>query len=151
MTAAIKGLAGALAVLGAAVLLSGQDRTAAPEAGTAEPMTEARDSLLNPAAPDSLQVTPEERAQFTLAEGAFFGNIFAEPPVAYTCSGARVPDDAWKDRVCAAPSGVTGPGGQALTRCGFVHVGACPRTGSLTDGRETYRELIFVHLKPSGL
>ncbi|MEM7223089.1 MAG: hypothetical protein AAF495_08940 [Pseudomonadota bacterium] len=100
-------------------------------------------------APGSLQVTPMERARFTLAEGAFFGNIFAEPPVAYTCSGARTPNDAWKDRVCAEPTASTGPGGQTLTRCGFIHVGTCPKGSPIIAGSDSYSELIFVYLKPS--
>jgi hypothetical protein len=51
----------------------------------------------------ALATTPEEVADYPNEEGAFWGNLFADPPVAYACDD--VPDDDTSRslyRVCAA-------------------------------------------------
>lgn len=100
----------------------------------------------------ALETDSKERQTYTLPEGGFFGNLFAERPVAYVCAGDRTPaqaaDPVLAERVCTAPSGRRTANGDPITRCGFIAVGACGETSRYTVNGETYTEVIFAYLKP---
>jgi hypothetical protein len=67
----------------------------------------------------------ESRSQpqtYTYEEAGFYGNLFANPPRAYTCQGRQVVEASHHGRLC----GLT-----PWESCGFEnHVGACYDTGS---------------------
>ncbi len=90
-----------------------------------------------------LQVSRPESEQFTLYEGTFFGNLFAQKPVSYVCSpahgGATRKILAAHRRVCALP--------QNVTACGMVHVGQC-KPSVFERGGPPFREAISVYLPP---
>lgn len=68
-----------------------------------------------------LVTSPEELAGWTLEEGAFFGDLMADHPVAVACrgvGGAGVP----QERSCAVPD----PGRPGFTLCGLAFAGECP-------------------------
>lgn len=96
-----------------------------------------------------LQVSRQESEQYSLHEGTFFGNLFAEKPVSYVCSPAhrnaarRIV--ASHRRVCALPK--TRLSKSSLTACGMVHVGECKPSVFARDGLH-YREAISVYLPP---
>ena len=99
-------------------------------------------------APSALRTTLDERQSFTLFEGAFFGNLFQQPPVAYTCTGTRAAAEAadpiLKDRVCTQASET----GEAFSRCGFIRTGHCDAADSFRVDNQHYAEAIFVYLRP---
>jgi hypothetical protein len=66
--------------------------------------------------PQSVRTDEQERARFPIQEGAFYGNLFAFPSVAYSCSG-RDHDPFYEVvRRCA----------QAASDCGYIRrLGAC--------------------------
>lgn len=101
----------------------------------------------------ALQASQQEKADYTLFEGGFFGNIFAEQPVGYVCSDDRGPakqaDPVLVDRVCTALSGERTATGAPLTRCGFVHIGPCDEATHFTVDGKTYHEVIFTYLMES--
>lgn len=74
-----------------------------------------------------LAADDDERAVFTLEEGAFFGNMFGaadEPVHWFACRGrdqAAGDTGELADRECAEPD----PAKPSLTRCGFVYTGDC--------------------------
>jgi len=97
-----------------------------------------------------------ERATYTKAEGAFYGDLFAAVPVIYACSNR-----SWTSitvgsfRACAlSPDGVT-------TDCGFKYTGSCANVITCTDGiapfgsckaagdATTYGEVITIFLTPT--
>jgi hypothetical protein len=105
----------------------------------------------------ALEASWQERLAYPLFEGGFFGNLFADPPVAYSCIGNRDPgvaldrfrpmpaDSILPMRVCTE-SDYNGASSQLpLTRCGFVDVGACQTTRFLVDDG-FYDEVIFTYL-----
>ena len=63
-------------------------------------------------------VTAEERQAMPVQEGAFFGNLFADEPIAYVCAGEGAVNAQEKRRVCTAASE---PG--SVSRCGMIFVG----------------------------
>lgn len=77
----------------------------------------------------ALQASPQEAQDFPVWEGAFFGNIFADPPVTYACRSSTAPEiEALlrrAKRVCTLPSGQETPDGQPMSACGFVILGTC--------------------------
>ncbi len=101
----------------------------------------------------ALETTARERRRYALPEGGFFGNLFAERPVAYACDSDRTStqqaDPILTERVCATPSGRKTTGGDPLTRCGFIHVGACGEASRYRVDGETYTEVIFTYLRPA--
>ncbi|MEO8543455.1 MAG: hypothetical protein ABI434_07725 [Burkholderiaceae bacterium] len=102
-----------------------------------------------PSQAPSLQVSPAEAQQYSLYEGTFFGNLFAQQPVSYVCSPphsrpARETLTAQR-RVCALPKSRLK--GVSMTACGMVHVGACKPAAFEQDGKQ-YREAISVYLPP---
>jgi hypothetical protein len=98
------------------------------------------------------QPSDEEKRQFTLFEGGFFGNLFGPKPVAYVCQGTRTPADdqapVLHDRVCTTPTNEKTPDGKPMTPCRFILTGPCADSASFTVGGDHYDEVIFVYLKP---
>jgi hypothetical protein len=97
--------------------------------------------------------TDEEKQDFPLHEGGFFGNIFAPEPVAYVCEGAdrntmrELP--IGRVRRCAQPSGESTPGGRPLSECGFVITGPCSSEESFTLDGESFSEVVHIWLPPT--
>ncbi|MFY9511489.1 MAG: hypothetical protein WAQ05_11015, partial [Rubrivivax sp.] len=75
--------------------------------------------------------------QYPLAEGRYFGNLFAPQPTAYVCSPAwnEAETQRWRERhrLCALPL-PAGADGQARSVCEMVHVGPCSDTTLQQDG-----------------
>jgi hypothetical protein len=75
----------------------------------------------------ALAASADERAIWTLEEGAFFGNVFgpvSEPLQAFACRGRdKAAGDAGElaDRECAAPD----PANPGFTLCGMMFAGDC--------------------------
>ena len=75
-------------------------------------------------------VTEEEIARFPWNEGTFFGNVFADAPTKYACSGDDAPDfelgfpHPAGDRLLRRCIDVD-EGDGTTTRCGFEYVGSC--------------------------
>ncbi len=96
--------------------------------------------------------TDEEKRDFPLHEGGFFGNIFAPEPVAYVCEGAD--RDTLHElpigtvRRCAQPSGESTPGGRPLSECGFVITGPCASPEGVTLDGEPFSEVVHIWLPP---
>ncbi len=99
----------------------------------------------------SLETTPEEIEGFSIFEGGFFGNLFAENPVAYTCLGDRTAeenaDPILQDRVCTEETDAY-DAKERLSNCRFIITGQCSDPESFKVGDEVYKEVIFVYLKP---
>lgn len=78
------------------------------------------------------RVDSAERRRYTYDEGAFYGNLFADPPVLYACSGAggasRAPTK--RLRVCTQPPRP----GETENRCGMTMTGACAEVCETQDG-----------------
>jgi hypothetical protein len=98
-------------------------------------------------------VTEEEKTNYTFEEGAFYGDLWAQPSRAYVCTGTA--ENTVKDRlqrVCTEESDVLG-----ISRCGFEIVGkcedVCEHQGSdgaklrCRGGDTTYEEVITTFLK----
>jgi hypothetical protein len=98
-------------------------------------------------------VTEEERTNHAFEEGAFYGDLWAQPSRAYVCTGTG--ENAVKDRlqrVCTEESDVAG-----VSRCGFEIAGrcedVCENEGSdgaklrCRGGETTYDEVITIFLK----
>ncbi|WP_089423450.1 hypothetical protein [Sulfitobacter sp. DFL-23] len=77
----------------------------------------------------TLRATKAEQQAFPLWEGAFFGNIFADPPRAYACRGdvSSETEAALRRarRICTLPSAEITSSGQPISSCGFVVLGPC--------------------------
>jgi hypothetical protein len=95
-----------------------------------------------------LSVQQAERLDYTVEEAAFYGNLFANPPVLRTCAGAgilaRDPSPYLAQRVCATTTnGVTTP-------CGFVTDGfcavACDDDNKKCGPDATYEQVVTVYL-----
>jgi len=98
----------------------------------------------------------EEKAAYGFAEAAFFGNVFANPPVLYTCrgNGGTPIAPTRQQRVCSE----TSLSDSGLSRCGMVVLGDCANVCSTRDlqqgfyrdcsgGGRSYAEVITVFLK----
>jgi hypothetical protein len=74
-----------------------------------------------------LSVSPSEAATYTLQEGAFYGNIFADPDQPLDWNACTGKDQASGDagdlqlRACAEPD----PNDPTHTKCGFKYAGTC--------------------------
>lgn len=114
---------------------------------------EVKISLRNENSPvAALQTTAEERADFTIYEGDFFGNLFADPPVAGVALGHRSPeqqsDPVLQLRVCtAADTSLTPIDGHPLSRCRFIITGYADEPEAHTLGGQQYDQYIRVYLK----
>ena len=85
-----------------------------------------------------LQLTDEEKNEYTVEEGAFYGNIFTpedEPLLMYACrgkdqaAGEPNPGSPLADRDCTEED----PAHPGLTQCGFVYVGDCADFAATND------------------
>lgn len=71
-----------------------------------------------------LPVLPEESLEWSVEEGAFFGDLMAVEPIAVACRGVGDPASSERhERLCAQPD----PDRPGLTKCGLVSAGACSR------------------------
>jgi hypothetical protein len=100
----------------------------------------------------ALQASEEEHQAFSIFEGGFFGNLFSPHPMAYTCLGARTPeqthDPVLQDRVCTQATDARTAAGLPVTPCRFILTGRCEDTSSLTVDGEPYTEVVFTYLRP---
>jgi hypothetical protein len=100
-------------------------------------------------------VTLEESRNFDFQEGAFYGNLFANPPAIYACSGVSNLKGklAKEQRVCTEPTHES-----QTSRCGIVLTGSCSQACSSYDaqqgffthcagGGRSYSEVVTVFLK----
>lgn len=83
---------------------------------------------------------PVDAARAAWLEGAFFGNVFAEPQRRYVCSNAVSDPAAVRAlehgaRWCALPE----PQASGTSRCGFIHLGRCDAGAFRRDGVD-YRD-----------
>lgn len=87
-----------------------------------------------------LAVDPAELADWPVEEGAFFGDLMADHPVAAACRGVGdASAGGLQDRVCAKPD----PDHPGLTLCGLAFAGECLRVCERRNG--TYRECRISH------
>jgi len=94
--------------------------------------------------------TEEEKRNYPLHEGGFFGNIFLPVPVSYVCAGTdrkkMLNFPIGKLRLCAQPSGTTTPGGQPISECGFIITGSCDSPSSFVVDGEHINEVVHTWL-----
>ena len=99
----------------------------------------------------AFEVTSEELEEYSIFEGGFFGNIFAENSGAYTCFGNRTEkenaDPILQDRVCTEETNTLNSE-ESVSHCGFIITGQCSNPEGFKIGEEIYEEVIFVYLKP---
>lgn len=99
----------------------------------------------------NLKATPEEIEEYSIFEGGFFGNLFTENPVAYTCLGDRTAEDnadfILEDRICTKEANVF-DSGEKVSNCGFIITGQCSDPESFKVENKVYKEVIFIYLKP---
>ena len=102
---------------------------------------------------DTGTLSEEERRLFTLHEGGFFGNFFAEHPTAYVCIGDGMIENSeapvLRDRVCAMPAAAPGPNGRPISECGFLVTGSCRTMSTVIVDDSKYDEVIHVYLRPN--
>ena len=100
----------------------------------------------------SLQVSEEERNDFTIHEGDFWGNLFVDEPVAFVERGTRTLEEAedpgLQKRVCTEIDESLSTQENLISRCGFI----LSNVGSESEARsvcgQKYQEYISVYLKP---
>ncbi len=101
----------------------------------------------------ALQTTDQERREYTLHEGDFFGNLFADTPVAAVAVGRATPeqrrDPVFQLRVCTAEDpDATRVAGQKLSRCRFIITGDTRDSDAHTFNGQYFEQYISVYLKP---
>jgi len=101
----------------------------------------------------ALRTTEPERREFTLHEGDFFGNLFADTPVAAVAVGRATPeqrrDPVFQLRICAAEDPDATPvAGQKLSRCRFIITGDARDPNAHILNGQHYEQYISVYLKP---
>lgn len=96
--------------------------------------------------------TDEEKRNYPLYEGGFFGNLFLPTPVSYVCEGAdrkkMLNFPIGKLRLCAQPSGVNMSNKQEFSKCGFIITGPCNSPSSFVVNGEHINEVIHTWLPP---
>lgn len=96
--------------------------------------------------PESLRAGKDERARFPRLEGAFFGNLFVDSPVAYFCRGDDQPGRAaWLQhlkRICTLPTDKA----EGASACGFLDAGLCANAAWVQDGIDYRNSAIQVFL-----
>ena len=111
-------------------------------------------STRGPSASLSGAVTRDEAARYAIQEGAFYGNLWSDPPEAWVCEGdGDASLAARRLRVCGEASGLD----DGFSRCGFRIAGKCadvcaPREhdGAMRrcrGGDATFDEVITVFLE----
>ena len=101
----------------------------------------------------ALQTTDQERKEFSLYEGDFFGNLFAEPPVAAVSRARRSKHEprasVLKRRVCTeVDSARPEIDGKPLSRCNFIITGFFDEADAHMIAGQRYDAYISVYLKP---
>ncbi|MEX0328325.1 MAG: hypothetical protein AB3N07_06340 [Ruegeria sp.] len=100
----------------------------------------------------ALQVTEQEQAEYSVFEGAFWGNVFDSPPTAFACFNPELESSILLEhkRVCAVSANIPEPIDAAISMCGFKLVGPC--SPELIDGAESLSEhpKLLVYLNPFG-
>ncbi len=99
----------------------------------------------------ALLTSATERATYTQAEGAFYGDLFATVPVTYACSNRGWTSLVGTFRACALSSN------GLVTDCGFTYAGPCTTActdkiapfGGCKGGVTSYPEVITINLTPS--
>ena len=81
----------------------------------------------------SATVTESERRDFAYQEAAFYGDIFAAPPVAFVCRGrgGPRPSPVRDKRLCSDPSERAG-----ISRCEMLIAGDCSVVCAEEDPRD---------------
>lgn len=72
----------------------------------------------------ALTAAPDEIADWTVQQGAFYGQLFtpSDQPILWAaCSGKDAAEAVGLDRICASPD----PSNPGYTLCGFVYSGEC--------------------------
>jgi hypothetical protein len=80
-----------------------------------------------------LVLSPGENTEFTLQQGAFYGNLFTQqdqPILWEACSGADDDAAVANQRICASPD----PANPGFTLCGFNYTGQCQSTNDNHHG-----------------
>jgi hypothetical protein len=94
--------------------------------------------------------TEEEKRNYPLHEGGFYGNLFLPIPVSYVCEGAdrkkMLDYPIGKLRLCAQPSGTDTPNGQPLSACGFIITGPCDSPSSFVVNGNRIDEVVHTWL-----
>lgn len=105
------------------------------------------------AAPASSELLGAAGEGFTLHEGGFFGNLFADDPVAYACAGDRTAeedaDPVMGLRTCTVQARDRALAVLGLTDCGFRFVGFCSQMSTPEVNGVRYDEVIEVYLEPT--
>ena len=100
----------------------------------------------------SLQVSEEERDQFTIYEGDFWGNLFVNDPVAFVYRGNRTPeeeqDPVLQKRVCTTLDERLSTSEVQLSRCGFVLSNHWSDSEPDSKYSKKYHQHVSVYLKP---
>ena len=99
----------------------------------------------------ALNTGSAERAQYTQAEGAFYGDLFATTPVTYACSNRGWTELVGVFRACALSYNGT------TTDCGFIYTGSCTAActdqiapfGACKGAGTSFGEVITINLTPS--
>jgi len=98
--------------------------------------------------PAPLAASPAEESSFDAFEGAFFGNIFADPPVGYVCRGtAAATLLIERRRVCSLAADGDAARKPQMSLCAFRIVGPCSSPGATTVDGYDYTQGIRVFLK----
>ena len=105
------------------------------------------------AAPVTSQLSSAAGDGFTLHEGGFFGNLFADDPVAYACAGDRTTeedaDPVMELRTCTGQARDKALAVLGLTDCGFRFIGFCSQLSTPEVSGIRYDEVIEVYLEPT--
>jgi hypothetical protein len=114
-------------------------------------------TLSSRGAAPGLATTANELAAYTHVEGAFWGNVFADPPTAYACDVPE--DDAHSqslNRACAFPyfngsgvletCGLLQPVGPCATACGDLTAGGFYTGCSAGAGQASYARVVTIFL-----
>src|SRR5205085_12298424 len=101
----------------------------------------------------SLQASAEELREFTICEGDFFGNIFADPPVACVALGRRTAlqqaDPIFNVRVgTQVDPELPLVDGFPVSRCGFLITGHVDEASAHHHRGVLYDAYVRVYLKP---
>ena len=102
------------------------------------------------------EMAASELRDYTFEEGAFYGNLFADPPVLYACAGTGgvLPAPTKRLRVCTDPD----EPGATMNRCGMEMTGSCAQLCDSHDERQgfyrgckgagrRYDEVVTIYLK----
>ena len=99
-----------------------------------------------PAPVPMLLADDAEIGTYTIPEGGYFGDIFADPPLAFACAPRGLPQDAAalerRKRVCALPLSE----GADISQCGFEIVSPCAADAPPVMNGAPWLEVIHVWL-----